>query len=101
LFACSTYVVSHLYIADTVSIIVRTDTALQRSTTTGARKWSKAEQEAVERQMGVFLRAFKLPGMQDCTSCLSKETILVGRSWRNVKDYVRNRIVALQRKASF
>jgi hypothetical protein len=57
--------------------------------------WSEDEKRAVERHLGKILRLFKLPGRKDIDACLSVETVLTanGRSWKNVKDYIRNRIV--------
>jgi len=62
------------------------------------RKWSDAEQDAVERQLEKYLQTFKLPGQRECQACISAEgAILADRTWKNVKDFVLKKIVSLQR----
>ncbi|XP_051806867.1 uncharacterized protein si:dkey-13n15.2 isoform X2 [Acanthochromis polyacanthus] len=63
-------------------------------------KWDEAEVRAVERHLMSFIRRHKLPGKDDCIQCLEAEPkALKTRSWKGVKDYIRNRITALQRQS--
>lgn len=63
-------------------------------------KWDKAEVCAVEKHLMRFIEEHKLPQKDNCTRCLEAEPCaLKNRSWRGIKDYVRNRITALQRQS--
>ncbi|XP_054895814.1 uncharacterized protein LOC129366153 isoform X2 [Poeciliopsis prolifica] len=63
-------------------------------------KWSEAEVCAVERHLMRFIEEHKLPQKDDCTRCLEAEPCaLKNRSWKGIKDYVRNRITSLQRRS--
>ncbi|XP_077377797.1 uncharacterized protein LOC144018956 [Festucalex cinctus] len=63
-------------------------------------KWSGSEVAAVERHMMSLIRDHKVPQKRDCVRCLEAEPrALATRSWKGVKDYVRNRITALKRQA--
>ncbi|KAM9394160.1 uncharacterized protein KZ484_005238 isoform 2-T3 [Pholidichthys leucotaenia] len=65
------------------------------------RKWDDAEVHAVERHMMRFIKSHKVPGKDDCVACLEAEPRALGtRSWKGVKDYVRNRITTLKRQSS-
>lgn len=47
-----------------------------------------------------FIKAHRVPQKNDCIQCLEAEpTALRIRSWKGVKDYVRNRITALKRQS--
>lgn len=71
-------------------------TAAQSS---GKNKWREAEVQAVERHMMRFIEQHKIPQKNDCIQCLEAEPeALRARSWKGVKDYVRNRITALTRQ---
>ncbi|XP_034547621.1 uncharacterized protein LOC117818719 isoform X3 [Notolabrus celidotus] len=62
------------------------------------RTWEEAEVQAVERHMMRFIQRQKVPQKDDCVECLEAEPeALSTRSWKGVKDYVRNRITALKR----
>lgn len=64
-------------------------------------KWDEAEVSAVERHMMCFIKKHKLPQKDDCVLCLDAEPhALRNRSWRGVKDYVRNRITTAQRQSN-
>ncbi|KAM7017585.1 uncharacterized protein LKV04_003020 isoform 2-T2 [Tautogolabrus adspersus] len=64
------------------------------------RTWDEAEVLAVERHMMRFIRGHKVPQKDDCVDCLEAEPeALNSRSWKGVKDYVRNRITALKRQS--
>lgn len=59
----------------------------------GKQKWDEAEVRAVERHMMHFIQGQKVPQKFDCIQCLDAEPdALRTRSWKGVKDYVRNRI---------
>lgn len=61
------------------------------------RKWKKSEIQAVERHLLYFINQHKVPQKYDCIVCLEAEPeALRNRSWKGVKDYVRNRITALK-----
>ncbi|XP_023146045.2 uncharacterized protein LOC111581896 [Amphiprion ocellaris] len=63
-------------------------------------KWEEAEVQAVERHLMSFIRRHKVPQKDDCIQCLEAEPkALKTRSWKGVKDYVRNRITALLRQS--
>lgn len=63
----------------------------------GVHKWQEAEVLAVERHMMRFIKGHKVPQKDDCIQCLEAEPeALRTRSWRGVKDYVRNRITSLK-----
>ncbi|XP_062273489.1 uncharacterized protein LOC133979071 isoform X2 [Scomber scombrus] len=63
-------------------------------------KWEYAEISAVERHMMRFIQGHKVPQKNDCIQCLEAEPkALRTRSWKGVKDYVRNRITALKRQS--
>ncbi|KAM3611775.1 uncharacterized protein V6R79_024065 [Siganus canaliculatus] len=65
-------------------------------------KWGEAEVLAVERHLMSFIRGHKVPQKNDCMRCLEAEAAaLTNRSWKGVKDYVRNRITALKRQGGF
>ncbi|XP_069034183.1 uncharacterized protein [Embiotoca jacksoni] len=63
-------------------------------------KWEEAEVHAVERHLMCFIQGHKVPQKSDCIQCLAAEPkALRTRSWKGVKDYVRNRITALKRQS--
>ncbi|XP_077416703.1 uncharacterized protein LOC144048511 isoform X2 [Vanacampus margaritifer] len=79
-------------------------TASQRPAKAGSpiskHKWSDTEVAAVERHMMCLIRDHKVPQKLDCLRCLEAEPqALATRSWKGIKDYVRNRITALKRQA--
>jgi len=51
--------------------------------------WAVAEREAVRASLGSYFYRQQLPGKAAIMKCL-ENPVLHGRSWRNVKDYVRN-----------
>ncbi|XP_074494954.1 uncharacterized protein LOC141769611 isoform X1 [Sebastes fasciatus] len=66
----------------------------------GKHKWEEAEVLAVERHMMRLIEGHKVPQKNDCIQCLEAEPeALRTRSWKGVKDYVRNRITALKRQS--
>lgn len=66
----------------------------------GKQKWEEAEVLAVERHMMGLIQGHKVPQKHDCIQCLEAEPeALKTRSWKGIKDYVRNRITALKRQS--
>ena len=56
--------------------------------------WSEHEKAAVERHLGAFMTVqSRLPGKSEIERCLKAEPALKHRSWRNVKDFIRNKKV--------
>uniref|UniRef100_A0A1A7YM80 Uncharacterized protein n=2 Tax=Iconisemion striatum TaxID=60296 RepID=A0A1A7YM80_9TELE len=65
-------------------------------------KWDEAEVVAIEKHLASFIKEHRLPQKDDCIRCLEAEPRALGnRSWKGVKDYVRNRITTLQRQSGF
>ncbi|KAG8005875.1 hypothetical protein GBF38_004886 [Nibea albiflora] len=63
------------------------------------RPWSEAERAAVNRHMSRFTEERRVPGKEDCVRCLMKEKSLKLRSWKDVKNFVYNTIVTLNRRS--
>ncbi|XP_072181509.1 uncharacterized protein [Diadema setosum] len=60
----------------------------------GKKIWSNCEKAAVERHLGAFMTVqSRLPGKSEIEQCLKAEPALKHRSWRNVKDFIRNKKV--------
>ncbi|XP_036932014.1 uncharacterized protein LOC119017757 isoform X5 [Acanthopagrus latus] len=73
---------------------------IRDNTGNSKRKWEDSEVHAVERHMMRFIHTCKVPQKIDCIRCISAEPYaLKDRNWTGVKNYVRNRITALKRKA--
>lgn len=54
----------------------------------------------MERHMMRLIEGHKLPQKDDCLQCIEAEPdALKRRTWRGVKNYVRNRITALKRQS--
>lgn len=54
---------------------------------------------AVEKHLMRFIKEQIIPQKIDCVQCLEAEPgALRNRSWKGVKDYIRNRITALQNR---
>jgi hypothetical protein len=49
----------------------------------------------VEKHLGAFIQAGKLPGKLQIEQCINAEKLLKSRSWRCVKDHCRNSIKKL------
>ncbi|XP_029942945.1 uncharacterized protein LOC115384904 isoform X8 [Salarias fasciatus] len=64
------------------------------------RKWDDTEVRAVERHMMDFIHTCKVPRKMDCLQCIRAEPdTLRDCNWTGVKNYVRNRITAMKKKA--
>lgn len=60
-------------------------------------KWGEAEVRAVEKHLIHFIKGQIIPQKIDCLQCLDAEPVVLrNRSWKGVKDYIRNRITAVQ-----
>ncbi|XP_072289236.1 uncharacterized protein [Eucyclogobius newberryi] len=78
-----------------------TDKPQRVSQKNSKQKWDETEIRAVERHMTRFIHGHKVPQKMDCLQCLEAEPeALRVRSWKGVKDFVRNRITALKREES-
>nr|XP_022307366.1 uncharacterized protein LOC111113406 [Crassostrea virginica] len=65
----------------------------------GKRKpWTEPEKETVAKHFQKYILLKKLPGKREIQKCLDAELVLRKRTWRNVKDYIRNTITATERK---
>ncbi|XP_033638838.1 uncharacterized protein LOC117299409 [Asterias rubens] len=57
------------------------------------KQWTLAEKQAVVRHLGSFLRSRKVPGKGPISALMKAEPrLFTDRSWRNVKDFVRNQV---------
>ena len=54
--------------------------------------WSTPEQSAVLHHFDSFIRMGKVPRKQEVDEVIKKEPILQERSWKNIKDFVYNKI---------
>lgn len=62
------------------------------------RPWTDKEKTAVRKRLSAFMDQRRVPGKEDCVQCLKQEKALVERSWKDVKNFVHNTIVTLNRK---
>ena len=61
-------------------------------------RWTEEEVSAIERQMSIFIRDLKCPGMADCLAALREEPALSRRSWTDVKFCTYNMIAKHKRR---
>jgi len=54
------------------------------------RGWTEAEKCAVRAELGDFYYRLTLPGKNDIMRCIHLHPLLKNRSWKNIKDYIRN-----------
>ena len=54
------------------------------------RPWSQQERDVVMSKLARFMLSKTLPGKADIVPWLSQEECLKHRSWKNVKDFIRN-----------
>lgn len=64
------------------------------------RLWSEEEKTAVHKHLGDFIKERRVPGKEDCVKTIKNEKILGQRSWKVLKNFVRNTIVALNRRSA-
>lgn len=53
-------------------------------------KWTPQEKETVHRRFATFFLNQKLPGKRDIENVQQTEQVLHHRTWRNIKDFIRN-----------
>ncbi|XP_054863262.1 uncharacterized protein LOC111580683 isoform X2 [Amphiprion ocellaris] len=63
------------------------------------RPWSDAERSAVHKHLSNFMAERRVPGKEPCLHCLKKESALDGRTWKDIKNFVYNTIVTLNRRS--
>ncbi|XP_070184017.1 uncharacterized protein [Littorina saxatilis] len=71
--------------------------ATRNSSNQPRRLWLEEEVKAVEAHLLKYIATQVLPRKEDIQKCLQAEEALKNRTWLHVKNYVRNRITALQR----
>lgn len=64
------------------------------------RPWSEAERSAVNKHLGKFMAERRVPGKVQCMQCIEEEKALRQRSWKDVKNFVHNTIVTLNRRSA-
>lgn len=62
--------------------------------------WSEEERKAVHKHLGNFMTERRVPGKEDCTQTIKAEKTLGQRSWKDVKNFVYNTIVTLNRRSA-
>ncbi|XP_028969448.2 uncharacterized protein LOC114828792 [Esox lucius] len=60
--------------------------------------WSDEARAAVRRQLGDFTKLMKIPGKRECDACIAAEPALQSRTWKDVKNYVRNTLMTMCRR---
>ncbi|KAM4577045.1 uncharacterized protein PAE49_006944 [Odontesthes bonariensis] len=68
--------------------------------TKARRGWSEAERTAVCKHLDAFIKQRRVPGKEACMNCIKEEKVLGKRTWKDVKNFVYNRIVTLNRKSA-
>ncbi|XP_031147359.1 uncharacterized protein LOC116044389 isoform X4 [Sander lucioperca] len=64
------------------------------------RPWSEAERSAVNKHMAKFMAERRVPGKEHCMRCIKEEEALGQRSWKDVKNFVYNTNVTLNRRCA-
>lgn len=59
--------------------------------------WSREESSAALDFFSTFIKKGKVPGKSDVEACIKAHQVLKNRSWKVVKDFVRNQIVKLSK----
>jgi len=54
------------------------------------RPWADEERDAVHSYFARHFAERTLPGKNDIEQCISTHDCLANRSWRNIKDFIRN-----------
>lgn len=65
-----------------------------------AKPWSEEEKTAVLRHFRSHISLAKIPKKEESEKCLKKEPCLRTRTWKNVKDFVRNRITTMKNRSA-
>ena len=63
-------------------------------------QWGKEELSMVLNHYSKKIKKGALPGKADATRLIAKNAVLKNRTWKNVKDFVRNHITEVQRPHS-
>ena len=64
------------------------------------KKWLPSETRLVLEAFGKYLTSEKLPGKKECQLFLKRNKNVLGdRKWQNIKDFVRNHKVSVERKS--
>jgi len=56
----------------------------------GKRPWTSTEKKAITSYFMTHIRLSKAPKKSECDSCRAQYPVLSNRSWKNIKDCVRN-----------
>lgn len=59
--------------------------------------WSTEESAAALTYFSSFIKQGKVPGKRDVDKCVKQHPILQSRSWKIVKDFIRNQIVRVKK----
>ncbi|XP_062313543.1 M-phase phosphoprotein 8 isoform X2 [Osmerus eperlanus] len=62
--------------------------------------WSDEEQAALRRQFNDFVFMIKAPGKSECDACIAAEPALKDRVWKEIKNYVHNRLQTRKKQGS-
>ncbi|KAL7404643.1 hypothetical protein ABVT39_017549 [Epinephelus coioides] len=66
------------------------------------RRWSAEGRTAVQRRMAQFVALRKVPAKNDCLLCIEKEfPVLSTRTWKDVKYFVYNKILKVEKMLAF
>ena len=70
-----------------------TDATAEKHPRQRKKVWTCEEKAAVNEHLGVFLRTRRIPGKQKITEAMKASgNLFKDRTWRNIKDFVRNQI---------
>eukprot|EP00057_Strongylocentrotus_purpuratus_P029571 XP_011684045.1 PREDICTED: uncharacterized protein LOC105447544 [Strongylocentrotus purpuratus] len=56
----------------------------------GRRTWTEVEQTVVKKRLRGCFQQRRLPSKMKCLNLITSESVLQGRKWENIKDFVRN-----------
>ena len=62
--------------------------------------WSKEEESAVLKAFADHFKGTSLPGKVECLAAKKNYTVLKARTWRNLKDKVRNFCLEIERQTA-
>ncbi|XP_034150390.1 uncharacterized protein LOC114835376 [Esox lucius] len=62
------------------------------------RLWSTEEKAAVTKHLAKFLALRRVPGKGPCILCIENEEVLKNRSWKDIKFFMHNSIISLNKK---
>ncbi len=64
------------------------------------RSWTEVERRAVHNHFCNFIAQRRVPGKDHCIRCIRKEKVSSERTWVQVKNFVKNTIIALKRESA-